>query len=163
MAATSRATRGVRPAQVSRAGDDFGRCRIDPRDASRSARIGDPAGCRRDRNRTFQGYAPCGCSGRAGACPANEALDLVRELKSWPLLDGFRGRPKADVGALIAAIVAFSNMVASLGPRLVEAEINPDLRACRQAGRVGGRRHRRPFILSQSRQATGCQPTGEEQ
>jgi acyl-CoA synthetase (NDP forming) len=56
---------------------------------------------------------------------ADEALEMVRELKSWPLLDGFRGRPKADVGALIEAIVAFSNMVASLGSRLVEAEINP--------------------------------------
>jgi acyl-CoA synthetase (NDP forming) len=56
---------------------------------------------------------------------ADEALEMVRELKSWPLLDGFRGRPKADVGALVEAIVAFSNMVASLGSRLAEAEINP--------------------------------------
>jgi succinyl-CoA synthetase beta subunit len=56
---------------------------------------------------------------------ADEALQMVRELKSWPLLDRFRGRPKADVDALIEAIVAFSNMVASLGSRLTEAEINP--------------------------------------
>jgi acetate---CoA ligase (ADP-forming) len=55
----------------------------------------------------------------------DEALEMVRELKSWPLLDGFRGRPKADVGALVAAIVSFSNMIASLESRLVEAEINP--------------------------------------
>jgi acetate---CoA ligase (ADP-forming) len=54
-----------------------------------------------------------------------EALELARELKSWPLLDGYRGRPKADVEALAGAIVAFSAMVASLGNRLVEAEINP--------------------------------------
>ncbi len=33
---------------------------------------------------------------------------MARELKTWPLLDGFRGRPKADVEALVDAIVAFS-------------------------------------------------------
>jgi len=60
-----------------------------------------------------------------GTLSTVEALELARELKSWPLLDGYRGRPKADVDALAAAIVAFSGMVASLGERLVEAEINP--------------------------------------
>lgn len=59
-----------------------------------------------------------------GLSPA-EALSMVRELKTWPLLDGYRGRPKADVDALVDAIVAFSRMAAALGPRLVEAEINP--------------------------------------
>jgi len=54
-----------------------------------------------------------------------EALSMARELKTWPLLDGFRGRPKADVEALVDAIVAFSRMAAQLGDRLVEAEINP--------------------------------------
>ena len=53
------------------------------------------------------------------------ALALVKSLKTWPLLDGYRGRPAADVAALVAAIVSFSNMVAQLGDRLVEAEINP--------------------------------------
>ncbi|RZS86654.1 acetate--CoA ligase family protein [Pigmentiphaga kullae] len=54
-----------------------------------------------------------------------EADAMVRELKSWPLLDGYRGRPKADVDGLLDAIVAFSWMVAQLGDRLIEAEINP--------------------------------------
>ncbi|GAA0769867.1 acetate--CoA ligase family protein [Ideonella azotifigens] len=54
-----------------------------------------------------------------------EALSMARDLKTWPLLDGFRGRPKADVEALVDAIVAFSRMAAQLGERLVEAEINP--------------------------------------
>jgi len=54
-----------------------------------------------------------------------DALDMVRELKTWPLLDGFRGRPKADLDALANAIVAFSQMAAQLGDRLIEAEINP--------------------------------------
>lgn len=55
----------------------------------------------------------------------DEALEMAQELKSWPLLDGFRGRPKADVDALVSAIVRFSMMAASLGGRLLDAEINP--------------------------------------
>ncbi|PLP98188.1 acetate--CoA ligase family protein [Cupriavidus pauculus] len=62
---------------------------------------------------------------KSGGLTAAEALSMVRELKTWPLLDGYRGRPKADVDALVDAIVAFSRMAAALGPRLVEAEINP--------------------------------------
>jgi hypothetical protein len=50
---------------------------------------------------------------------------MAMELKTWPLLDGYRGCAPADVDALVAAIVAFSEMVAQLGERLVEAEINP--------------------------------------
>jgi succinyl-CoA synthetase beta subunit len=60
-----------------------------------------------------------------GGLGREEALEMVHALKSWPLLDGYRGRPKADVEALLSAIVAFSQMAAQLGDRLVEAEINP--------------------------------------
>jgi acyl-CoA synthetase (NDP forming) len=61
----------------------------------------------------------------AVALTHGEALQMLRELKTWPLLDGFRGRPRADVDALVSAIVQFSQMAAQLGSRLVEAEINP--------------------------------------
>ncbi|MET4384844.1 acyl-CoA synthetase (NDP forming) [Bradyrhizobium sp. F1.4.3] len=54
-----------------------------------------------------------------------EALSMLHDLTTWPLLDGFRGRPKADVEAMVSAIVAFSLMVAQLGQRLIAAEINP--------------------------------------
>jgi acyl-CoA synthetase (NDP forming) len=60
-----------------------------------------------------------------GGLTRAEALAMARELKTWPLLDGFRGRPRADVDALVDAIVAFSRMAAQLGERIVEAEINP--------------------------------------
>ncbi|MDF2463348.1 MAG: pimeloyl-CoA synthetase-like protein [Ramlibacter sp.] len=60
-----------------------------------------------------------------GGLSRQEALGMAQELKTWPLLDGFRGRPKADIEALVDAIVAFSRMAAQLGDRLVEAEINP--------------------------------------
>jgi acyl-CoA synthetase (NDP forming) len=60
-----------------------------------------------------------------GGLTREEALEMVHELKTWPLLDGYRGRPRADVDALVSAVVAFSEMAAQLGSRLVEAEINP--------------------------------------
>ena len=60
-----------------------------------------------------------------GGLSRDEALAMARDLLTWPLLDGFRGRPKADVEALVTAIVAFSRMTAQLGERLIEAEINP--------------------------------------
>ncbi|MGE0803756.1 MAG: acetate--CoA ligase family protein, partial [Lautropia sp.] len=56
---------------------------------------------------------------------APEALAMVRQLRAWPLLDGYRGRRRHDVGALVQAIVAFSRLAAALGDRLVTAEINP--------------------------------------
>jgi acyl-CoA synthetase (NDP forming) len=54
-----------------------------------------------------------------------EALAMIESLTSYPLLVGYRGRPRCDVDVLADAIVAFSRMVLELGDRLVEAEINP--------------------------------------
>jgi acyl-CoA synthetase (NDP forming) len=55
----------------------------------------------------------------------DDAMEMIHELKTWPLLNGYRGRPRADVDALVSAIVAFARMAARLGERIVEAEINP--------------------------------------
>ena len=54
-----------------------------------------------------------------------QAREMLCELKTYPLLDGFRGMPKADVDAAAKCIVAISQMAMQLGDRLVEAEINP--------------------------------------
>ena len=60
-------------------------------------------------------------------CPFDEAEAgrLVRSLKGFPLLDGARGRPRADVAALAAALAALSRFAAAAGPRLLSAEVNP--------------------------------------
>jgi acyl-CoA synthetase (NDP forming) len=60
-----------------------------------------------------------------GGLSRAEATQMIGELKTWPLLDGYRGRPRADVDALVSAIVDFSNMAVQLGDRLLDAEINP--------------------------------------
>jgi acyl-CoA synthetase (NDP forming) len=54
-----------------------------------------------------------------------EAEAMVEELRGAPLLRGFRGRPPADMPALVQAVLDFAAMGEALGERLVEAEINP--------------------------------------
>ncbi|WP_193187366.1 acetate--CoA ligase family protein [Nisaea sediminum] len=53
------------------------------------------------------------------------ARDMIDEIKAGALLRGFRGKPKADIEALIDAMIAFSAMAETLDSRLSEAEINP--------------------------------------
>ena len=60
-----------------------------------------------------------------GGLSREDALSMAQQLKSWPLLDGYRGRPRLDVEALVEAIVAFSTLAAQWGEQVIEAEINP--------------------------------------
>ncbi|CCD88943.1 putative Acyl-CoA synthetase [Bradyrhizobium sp. ORS 285] len=53
------------------------------------------------------------------------ALEMIKDLRCWPLLNGYRGRAKLDVEALVDAIVNFAAMAVALDGRIVEAEINP--------------------------------------
>ncbi len=54
-----------------------------------------------------------------------EADAMIAELRLAPLLAGYRGAPPCDRGALIAAIVAFSQLVAVLDERVAEIDLNP--------------------------------------
>jgi acyl-CoA synthetase (NDP forming) len=60
-------------------------------------------------------------------CPFGEveAMALIRRLKGFPLLDGARGRPKADVAALAAALSRLSVFAVNAGPRLTSIDVNP--------------------------------------
>jgi acyl-CoA synthetase (NDP forming) len=62
-------------------------------------------------------------------CPFGEAeaLALIRRLKGFPLLDGARGRPRADVAALAAALSRLSVFAHQAGPRLKAVDVNPIL------------------------------------
>lgn len=57
----------------------------------------------------------------------------LRRLKLWPLLDGYRGRPKADVAALAGVASRLGQLMLDR-PGLEEIEINPIL--VRQSGAV---------------------------
>jgi len=52
-------------------------------------------------------------------------LRALRTLKAWQLLQGFRGAPRADVAALVAAAVAFGNGFAAAAAEVAELELNP--------------------------------------
>jgi hypothetical protein len=55
----------------------------------------------------------------------DEALAMLRELKGRPILEGARGRPRADLKAVARVLVGLSNMALQLGPRLSAVDINP--------------------------------------
>ncbi len=54
-----------------------------------------------------------------------DAYEMVRSLKGFPLLDGARGRPPADVDALVQVIMSTAHLAAALGDRLAELDLNP--------------------------------------
>lgn len=54
-----------------------------------------------------------------------EARTMLGSLRGARLLAGHRGAAAADVEALLDAVLAFARLGEALGPRLVEAEINP--------------------------------------
>ena len=55
---------------------------------------------------------------------AEQVLAALRKLKLWTLLQGFRGKPAADVDALAGAAVRFGDMFLAT-PDVLEFEINP--------------------------------------
>jgi succinyl-CoA synthetase beta subunit len=50
---------------------------------------------------------------------------MIRELRTFPLLDGYRGKPKADLAALSEAIVRMSELAYANADRIEVFEINP--------------------------------------
>ncbi|MOA55733.1 hypothetical protein D3C78_1795750 [compost metagenome] len=53
------------------------------------------------------------------------AREMLQELRSVRLLQGFRGRPVADIDAAARAICAVSHAALAAGPELAALEINP--------------------------------------
>jgi len=61
-----------------------------------------------------------------GLPPLNESLTrkMLESLKSWPLLQGYRGKPGVNIDRLIEMIMRFSYLVADY-PEIKELDINP--------------------------------------
>jgi acetyltransferase len=53
------------------------------------------------------------------------ARDMVEEIAGYPVLAGARGRPQADVDALVDAITRLSALAVDLKDRVAELDINP--------------------------------------
>ncbi|MBK1661371.1 CoA-binding protein [Paracraurococcus ruber] len=54
-----------------------------------------------------------------------EALAMLRGLRAFPVLDGARGRPKADIAAAARAVAALSRFAAQQAATIAEVDINP--------------------------------------
>jgi acyl-CoA synthetase (NDP forming) len=53
-----------------------------------------------------------------------EAEEMIREIRSYPLLEGVRGEPPADHEAMVDALIRISRLVTDF-PEIVELDINP--------------------------------------
>jgi acetate---CoA ligase (ADP-forming) len=56
-----------------------------------------------------------------------QALQMMRSTRAWPLLNGARGRPPADVDALAQQIAALSRWAVACGDTLASVDVNPYL------------------------------------
>jgi acetate---CoA ligase (ADP-forming) len=61
---------------------------------------------------------------RLGPLTETDAHDCIRELRTFPLLDGHRGAPPADVPALERALLAISALTEA-HHEVIEVECNP--------------------------------------
>jgi acetate---CoA ligase (ADP-forming) len=62
---------------------------------------------------------------RVAPVSTEQANAMVRELKTWPLLKGYRGGPTHDVEALVNAIVGVSAFAAQHADQIATIELNP--------------------------------------
>lgn len=53
------------------------------------------------------------------------AHEMIREIRTFAVLDGARGQPKADLDAIAEAIVSLSQFMVAQGPEVESVEINP--------------------------------------
>lgn len=59
--------------------------------------------------------------------PINEtqALEMIKQTKAWPLLQGFRGSPPADVQALVRLLVNLSELAYQESGKINSLDLNP--------------------------------------
>jgi len=62
---------------------------------------------------------------RRAPLDAAGAREMIHSVRSFPLLSGFRGKPKADVAALANAVADFSQLAAQNSKAFKSIEINP--------------------------------------
>ena len=62
---------------------------------------------------------------RLAPVTASVAREMVEEIAGYPVLAGARGRPRADVEALVDAIVRLSALAVDLKDNIGELDINP--------------------------------------
>ena len=54
-----------------------------------------------------------------------DILSALQSLKTWPLLDGYRGNKPGDIDALVDAVAAIATYAAAHAQNLLELDVNP--------------------------------------
>ena len=57
-------------------------------------------------------------------CTARTAREMLRRLRIWPLLAGWRGRPGVDIDSLVEVVLAVSGVLCA-NASITEVEVNP--------------------------------------
>jgi acetyltransferase len=55
---------------------------------------------------------------------SEEAIEMIREVRSFDLLRGIRGEIRSDIGAIVGSLLKVSQLVTDF-PDIVELDINP--------------------------------------
>jgi len=63
---------------------------------------------------------------RAVPINASDAREMITELNAFPILGGYRGKPPADIGALVDILLKTSRLVTD-HPEISEVDLNPIL------------------------------------
>ena len=53
-----------------------------------------------------------------------DALEMIHEIKGFPILDGYRGKPKADIDAIVDTLLKISDLVVK-HEEIHEMDLNP--------------------------------------
>ena len=53
-----------------------------------------------------------------------DAKEMIHEIKGFPILDGYRGKPKADIDAIVDTLLKISDLVIK-HPEINEMDLNP--------------------------------------
>ena len=53
-----------------------------------------------------------------------DAKEMIHEIKGFPILDGYRGKPKADINAIVNTLLKISELVIK-HPEIHEMDLNP--------------------------------------
>ena len=53
-----------------------------------------------------------------------DAKEMIREIKGFPILDGYRGKPKADINAIVDTLMKISDLVTK-NEEIHEMDLNP--------------------------------------
>jgi len=62
---------------------------------------------------------------RVAPVTRRDAEEMIREIRGYRVLEGMRGRPPADRGAIVEAILRVSQLVTDYADEIEEIDVNP--------------------------------------